>query len=30
MEGGCWLGLGSLRGSGIARGGSWGQMADTR
>jgi hypothetical protein len=30
MEGGCWLGLGSLRGLGVALGSSWGQMDDTR
>jgi hypothetical protein len=30
MEWGYWLGLDSLRGSGIALGSLWGQMADTR
>jgi hypothetical protein len=29
MEGGCWRGLGSLMGSGITLGSSWGQMADS-
>jgi hypothetical protein len=28
MEGACWLGLGSLMGSGVTFGSSWGQMAN--
>jgi hypothetical protein len=28
-KGGSWLGLGSLMGSGITLGSSWGQMANT-